>query len=223
MNRDWQRIAEDLLDFTTEKTLWRTRRIAAIYASLYQENPLYHEWCALGALQAASAAGCLQVGAGFYQDLLERQSLARFRVMVPAFLAFRAGGDTPAVFEGLKEAKALPKAEGEARRALSYQATVALIRHAEAEAVQPLLGALPEVLLKAYPPYQALTMPGREGYPEILQYEGEAYHQLEARAAWLTGPALEGWRWAVREAGAKVVAQVRDIQRLGWFRPSDLP
>lgn len=223
MNDGWVELASELLGFTRDEPGPRALRTAAIYASLFEEDPLLHEWCGVAAAFARLHAESLAVGVGFYDEILARWNRASYDAVIPALLALRAGEDVEGPlaepFALLIEARGLRKADRPRAMALARRGTEALLMAEQEVAVQPLFDGLPEIIFRGLGPYVGVSF----GEGEPLIYEREGFTSLLERQRWVREVILPEWRRALSAEGAEVVRVIRTMQFKGWFAVKDLP
>ena len=226
MDEHWSAQAAALLDFAVVDGPTRALRTAAIYASLFEEDPVLHEWCGVSALFARLHAATLRLGTGFYDEPMAEWSRRSYDLVAPAILALRAGapvgGPLSAAMELLSEAaQSRKKKDRDLTLSLARQGTEALLAQEQALAVQPVFDGKPEIIYRGLGPYVGIDL--GETTPDGLIYPGEDFHRLAPRQRWMGGVVLPAFREALATDGAGLVAQIRQMQIKGWLRPAELP
>lgn len=218
--------ALEMLDFTVDDPPTRALRAAAIFASLFEEDPTLHEACGVQALFAWLHANNLAVGSGFYDALFATWSLASYELVVPAFLTFRDGervkGELGSAFERLAEARALRATDRRAAVELAQEATLELLRLDQEFGVQQAFVGMPDLIVRGIGGYVGLQV-GPASEVEPLTFGEEDFQRLDRRIGWLEGTVVPAWRQLLRERGALVVSHLRHLQLKGWYQRSDLP
>ncbi len=87
--------AHDLLGSTAHEPISRARRISAIYACCYLEDPFVGAWVGLASYVGRRVHHALEGPASVWRDLMGDGNQSIYMALVPAWLLFRAGAPIP--------------------------------------------------------------------------------------------------------------------------------
>lgn len=226
MPRDYEAIASDLLAPHQDDPPARARRIAAIYAALYLEDPLLHQWCGLASFVARHIAMGLETGLGPLQDPFADGNLAIYSDIVPAFFRFRDGapvtGKLEVGFNSLRRADVLARRD---RAAAEVQANVGLWELSAVEQTvicQPVYDRLNWVAQHLLAPFVMFRF-GYDTASPIVKFDGWNPADLDSRLRWVKEEVLPTWARFHAENTEQIRADLDRVRREGEVRLSQLP
>lgn len=226
VSRDYDALALGLLAPHLHDPAPRARRIAAIYASLYLEDPLLHQWCGLAAFVARHVSMGLETGLGPLQAHFAEGNLAIYRDIVPAFLRFRDRAPVPGKlgpgFALLNEADEvalddLPRAEALAQEALWLLSCVE-----QTDICQPVydrMGWWGQRLLSPF----VLFRFGYDTAAPVVKFDGDRPSDLSDRLLWMEREVMPAWRRYHGLNSEHIRADLDRIRRDGDVRVEHLP
>lgn len=224
--RDYASLALELLHPFEEDPAPRALRIAAIYASLYLEEPLLHQWCGLAAFVARHVSMGLETGLGSLQEHFADGNISIYQDIIPAFLAFRDGqpvsGRLGPGFDLSREADALARtdlagAEAKAAAALWHFAVVE-----QTDMCQPAYDAMGWLGRRALRPFVLFRF-GYDTAAPILRFGGKDPTNLGERLQWVRETIAPAWTRHRQTHEAQIRADLDRIRRDGSFRLDMLP
>jgi len=104
-------LADALLGDTLDLPVQRSRRIAGLYAALYLEDPLLHQWGGLAAFVARHIHLAMESAEGLYEGFVSQGNLDIYRATMPAFLRFRRRNDETGPLRSLRAPDRPPRPE----------------------------------------------------------------------------------------------------------------
>ena len=224
--RDYAGLALELLHPYEEDPAPRALRIAAIYASLYLEEPLLHQWCGLAAFVARHVSMGLETGLGPLQEHFAEGNIRIYQDITPAFLRFRDGLPVPGRlgpgFELSRQADAiartnLAEAERLAARALWHFAVVE-----QTDMCQPAYDAMGWLGRRALRPFVLFRF-GYDSAAPILRFAGSSPTDLTERLEWVRQTISPAWAAHRRAHETQIRADLDRIRRDGGVRLDMLP
>lgn len=226
MSRDYDAIAAALLAPHQDDPAPRARRIAGIYASLYLEDPLLHQWCGLASFVARHVSMGLESNLGPLQDHFARTNLAIYEDIVPAFLRFRDGVAVPkkleAAFQELRSADEIARFDLDRAESVAADALWDISVVEQRDTCQPnyeRMGWLGERLLAPF----VLFRFGYDSASPIVKFDGDSPSNLEQRLRWMSDEVMPRWR-AWRRTNSEIIrADLDRVRREGGVRLDDLP
>ena len=224
--RDYPGLALELLAPHANDPAPRAMRIAAIYASLYLEEPLLHQWCGLAAFVARHISMGLEMGLGPLQRHFADGNLAIYSHIVPAFLQFRDGqpvsGRLGPGFELSRQADILARNDLAAAERVAAEALWHFAVIEQTDMCQPAYDAMGFVGRQFLRPFVLFRF-GYDSAAPILKFDGRIPANLAQRLTWVkrvVSPAWEGFR---RANDVQIRADLDRIRRDGGVRLSMLP
>ena len=216
--------AEDLLGFLEQDPLRAPLRMAAVAASLFEEDPVLHEWCGLYAFIAESAADSLRIGVGFYDELFGYWAREPYLQVIPLFLTFRrkmpVTGPFAEAFVVLEEARSLRRLKKrDETLACARRGTDLLVAAVQQKILQTYLNTYPAIVFEGVGAYVAPTLTGAGPIP----FEGNDFYQVDARIAYIRDKLLAALRQEIKNDPQGLVRRLQKIQANGWFKRSQLP
>ena len=226
MSRDYDAIAAELLVPYQDDPAPRARRIAGLYASLYLEDPLLHQWCGLASFVARHVGMGLESNLGPLQEHFARTNLAIYSDIVPAFLRFRDRAAIPTklapAFGKLLEADEIARDDLDRGESVAAEALWDISVIEQRDICQPnyeRMGWLGERLLAPF----VLFRFGYDSASPIVKFDGSSPSDLRQRLAWMADEVMPHWR-AWRRANAEIIrADLDRVRREGTVRLDDLP
>ncbi len=224
--RDYERLALDLLRPHEHDPAPRARRIAGLYAALYLEDPLLHQWCGLASFVARHVGMGLETGLGPLQEHFAATNLAIYRDIVPAFLRFRDGqavvGKLSTGFKHLAEADAVAADDLERAEALAAKALWDLSLVEQTDICQPGYDRMGRLGQRALAPFVLFRF-GYDTAAPIVKFDGDRPSSLSERLRWMEDEVMPSWRRWHRANAEFIRADLDRIRREGEVRLSDLP
>lgn len=224
--RDYDAIALRLLEPYADEPVARARRIAGIYATLYLEDPMLHQWCGLASFVARQVYMGLESQLGPLQDNFARGNLSIYMDVVPAFLRFRDGVPVRGPLEG--GFNCLRRADQLARRDLNAaerQAELGLIALSSVEqrvVCQPIYDDMGDVASRLLAPF-VLFRVGWDTASPVLRFDGDDPGEASQRMAWVLSTVLPCWNTWHRTWPERIRADMDRIRREGGFRADQMP
>lgn len=226
MPRDYEALAFDLLGDTLDDPPDRARRIAAVYAALYLEDPLVHQWCGLAAFVARHIGMGLEANLGPLQAPFARGNLAVYRDVVPEFLRFRDGapvrGELEGAFNQLRRADQVALRDLDAAEAHAWRGLIDMSVVEQTVMCQPVYDEMGETGSMFLQPFCMFRM-GFDTAAPILHFEGWNPGDLAQRMAWVKGTLLPAWASWRQDHGEQLRADLDLIRRDAGVRLRDLP
>lgn len=225
----WQERAEALLEFTRGDPKSQSRRVAALYSSFFEEDPLLHGAFGPLALIESGRADCLNMGVGFFDEPIWALSQGYFELALPALLRFRSGGEPEGplaqAFETLGEARAIRKEDTPEALRLGKEGRRMLLVALEEAVSPPIFAPVPSLIRRSFAPYLSVSIPADDesGGPWEVPFPEVDPGDISVRLEWLTHSFLPMWQRGLEEQGGMVVARLRQIQTGGWFSRAQLP
>jgi hypothetical protein len=203
----------------------RAQRIAALYASLYLEDPLLQSWAGLASFVAHQVANALRVGSPA-DEALARGNLLIYLSMMPPLLEFRAGGTVEGPmapgFALLRDADGLARTDLAAATANVARAVeqFSLVeqRDVAAELYTSMSAAMGAALAHVY-----VFRLGWDSAAEVLRFHGDDIRDEAQRVAWATDAVLPAWERARRVRAEWLRADCDRNRRAAGVRLEDLP
>lgn len=224
--RDYDSIALQLLEPHADEPVARARRIAGIYATLYLEDPLLHQWCGLAAFVARQVYFGLETNLGPLQDNFARGNLSIYQDIVPAFLRFRDGvpvrGRLEAGFNLLRRADRAALRDASGAERLAEQGLLELARVEQREVCQPIYDDMGDVASRFIAPF-VLFRVGWDTASPVLRFEGDDPGDPDQRMAWVLSHVLPCWSAWHRTWPERVRADLDRVRREGGFRGDEMP
>lgn len=226
MPRDYEALALSLLAPYEEEPVPRARRIAAIYAALYLEDPLLHQWCGLAAFVARQIYVGLETNTGPLQDNFASGNLGIYKDVVPTFLRFRDGapihGALESGFNALRKADLLARHDLRAAEALAARGLAEIAEVEQRVVCQPVYDAMLPITRRALTPF-VLFRAGVDSASPIFRFHGSNPGDVEQRMRWVAEELLPQWAALHRDHGEQIRADCDVIRREGEVRIEDLP
>jgi hypothetical protein len=203
----------------------RARRIAALYASLYLEDPLLQSWAGLASFvshEVALALAAPTVAA----HALALGNLLIYRSMMPNLLRFRDGvAVEPALADGfalLQEADRVARHDGAAAAILAASAVDALSVVEQRDVAAAIYVAMSNrtaaVLSRV-----CLFRLGADSAAQVIHFHGSDIRVADQRIAWMREAILPAWERARRTRGEWLRADLDRVRRAGGVRADHLP
>lgn len=224
--RDYDAIALELLHPHDRDPAPRARRISAIYASLYLEDPLLYQWCGLASFVARHVSMGLETNLGPLQEHFARTNLAIYSDIVPTILRFRDGlpitGKLAVGFRRLREADEvavddLPRAE-----ALAAEALWDLSLVEQTDICQPGYDQMGWMGQRALAPFVLFRF-GYDSASPIVKFDGDRPSNLNERLKWMEEEVMPSWQRWHRANAETIRADLDRIRREGGVRLDMLP
>lgn len=218
--------AEALLGDSLHHPVARARRIAGLYAALYLEDPLLHQWGGLAAFVARHVHFALESTEGAMERFMALGNMDIYRATMPAFLRFRER--RPAVGPLRLGFGLLARADRAARVDLDFATRVAdrglalLTEVEQREIVQPAydeLAAWQSHLLAGFMRFRL----GWDTAAPVFDFDGSDGRQPEQRLRWAREEVLPAWRRLVTERPDLARGDLDRLRRWAGVRMEDLP
>lgn len=226
MPRDYEAIASALLAPFQDEPPPRARRIAAIYAALYLEDPLLHQWCGLASFVSRHISMALETNLGPLQDPFADGNLAIYAGVVPAFLRFRDGapilGRIEVGFNALRRADLLARTDRVGAEALASLGLWEISEVEQTDICQPMYDRLSWLSRHLLAPFVLFRF-GHDAAAPIVKFDGWNPVDLGARLRWVKNTVLPTWTHFHRENPEQIRADLDRIRRDGSIRLADLP
>lgn len=225
LDPDLQR-AHQLLGDTLHEPVRRAQRIAGLYAALYLEDPLLHQWGGLASFVARHVHEAMEGAAGMYEAFMAEGNLVIYEATMPAFLRLRDGrpahGPLRHGFALLARADRiththLALGERVARRALSI-----LTRIEQVDIVQPAYDRLGRVDALFLAQLMRFRM-GWDTAAPVIDFDGSDGRVAHERLAWANDEVLPAWHRARDEHPAWLRGDIDRVRRWAGVRMDDLP
>lgn len=218
-----------LLGDTVDDPTPRARRIAAVYAACYLDEPFVGSWFGLASYVSRQVYYALEGPALVWRDLMGDGNRAIYVGVVPSWLLWRAGHAVPgplsAVFDQLRRADVAMRHRTPAggagglvggAEAMAEAGLAALCDVEQREFLQPTFDKLPAEYRE--PLRQAFRFRlGLSPTAPVLAWDNVygGPWQLDARRAWLTAEVLPVWQEARAEHGMLVRSEADRTRRWG--------
>lgn len=217
--------AEALLGDTLLRPVPRARRIAGLYAALYLEDPLLHQWGGLAAFVARHVHLAMESTEGALERFMARGNLDIYRATMPAFLRFRR---RQAAVGPLRHGFGLlARADGITGRDLAFGQRLAdrgLTRMAEVEQrdiVQPAYDELGPIQARLLAPFLRFRM-GWDSAAPLYDFDGGDPRRADQRLAWARREVLPAWRRLQQERPDLLRADLDRLRRWAGVRMEEL-
>ncbi len=224
--RDYDALARELLHPHEEDPAPRARRISGVYAALYLEDPLLHQWCGLASFVARHVGMGLETGLGPLQEHFAETNLAIYEDITPAFLRFRDGVPVPGKlatgFGHLAEADEVALTDLDRAEALAAQALWDLSLVEQRDMCQPGYDRMGWMGRRALAPFVLFRF-GYDSAAPIVKFDGDRPGDLEERLRWMQDEVMPAWRAWHRTNSEFIRADLDRIRREGEVRLDMLP
>lgn len=224
--RDYASLALELLAPHAADPAPRAMRIAAIYAALYLEEPLLHQWCGLAAFVARHISMGLETNLGPLQRHFAQVNLGIYSDIVPAFLRFRDGQPVPGRlgpgFELCRQADLLARTDLAAAERAAAEALWLFAVIEQTDMCQPAyeeMGFIGRRLLRPF----VLFRFGYDSAAPILKFDGRSPANLKERLTWVKSVVTPAWERFRHTNEGQIRADLDRIRRDGGVRLSMLP
>jgi len=220
-----------LLGDTRDEPVRRARRVSAIYAACWLDEPLLGAWFGLASYVARQVYYVLEGPALAWRELMGDGNLAVYRGIMPAWLLYRAGHPVPGLLSGafnelaraelaLRDRDARGSAEAEA---FADQALRELCDVEQRRILQPIYDGVPVV---AREPLRALFRfrLGLAPTAPVLAWDSRfgGPWEVDARCAWMTAEVLPAWREARARHAMVLRAEADRTRRWGAVSLAEL-
>ena len=226
VSRDYEALAHGLLEPHADAPAPRARRIAAIYAALYLEDPLLHQWCGLASFVARQVYQGLETGLGPLQDHFAKGNLAIYSDIVPAVLRFRdgrpVGGLLEAGFNALRRADGLARVSVSAAEAAGIEGLTQISMVEQEVVCQPIYDEMGPTLSRTLGPFVVFRL-GHDTAALVLRFDARNPGDAAQRMGWVKRVVLPAWITLHRENEARIRADLDRVRREGGVRLDDLP
>lgn len=224
--RDYAGLAQELLHPYEDDPAPRALRIAAIYASLYLEEPLLNQWCGLAAFVARHIAMGLETGLGPLQDHFAAGNIGIYHDITPAFLRFRDGlpveGRLGPGFALNREADRLARTDLAAAEARASEALWHFAVVEQTDLCQPAYDAMGWAGRHLLRPFVLFRF-GYDTAAPILKFAGKNPANLTERLTWVRDVISPSWAAHRRSNDGQIRADLDRIRRDGGVTLSMMP
>lgn len=217
-------VALSLLGDARDLPAPRARRVSAIYAACWLDEPFLGSWFGLASYVARQVYYALEGPALAWRDLMGDGNLEIYRGVVPAWLLYRAGHPVPGPLSGAfnelaradRALRSRDARDAAAADAHAEQALVELCDVEQRQILQPIYDGVPAL---AREPLRALFRfrLGLSPTAPVLAWDGRfgAPWEVDARCAWMTAEVLPAWRVARARHGMVLRAEADRTRRWG--------
>lgn len=219
-------LAHRLLGATLNEPVPRSRRIAGLYAALYLEDPLLHQWGGLAAFVARHVYLAMQAANGLYETFMADGNLLIYEATMPAFLRFRARSTASGPLRHGFEL--LARADQVVRQDRAYGETIAdrglqrLTEVEQVEVVDPAYASLGRGQARSLARLMCFRM-GWDTAAPVYDFDGSDPRDPAQRLAWATDEVLPAWRRLRAERPALLRGDLDRVRRWAEVRLDDLP
>ncbi|MCK6506853.1 hypothetical protein L6R53_26365 [Myxococcota bacterium] len=217
--------AEALLGDTLLRPVPRARRVAGLYAALYLEDPLLHQWGGLAALVARHVHLAMESTEGALERFMARGNLDIYRATMPAFLRFRrrapAIGPLRDGFDLLLQADTMARQDLGQGQAMADRGLTLLAEVEQRDIVQPAYDELGPVQARLLAPFLRFRM-GWDPAAPLYDFDGTDPRQADQRVAWARREVLPAWRRLQQERPDLLRAELDRLRRWAGVRMEEL-
>lgn len=228
---DAEHVALSLLGDARDLPVPRARRVAAIYAACWLDEPFLGSWFGLASYVARQVYDVLEGPALAWRELLGDGNLAVYRGIVPAWLLYRAGHPVPGplsgAFNGLARADRALRDRGArdttAADALAEQALAELCDVEQRQILQPIYDAVPALSREPLRGLFRFRL-GLSPAAPVLAWDSRfgAPWEVDARCAWMRAEVLPAWRVARTRHAMVLRAEADRTRRWGEVTAAEL-
>lgn len=217
--------AEALLGDTLLRPVARARRIAGLYAALYLEDPLLHQWGGLAAFVARHIHLAMESTEGALERFMARGNLDIYRATMPAFLRFRrrevAIGPLRHGFALLARADHVARLDLPFGQRLADRGLTLMAEVEQRDIVQPAYDELGPVQARLVAPFMRFRL-GWDTAAPIYDFDGDDPRRAEQRMAWATQEVMPAWRRLQQEQPDALRADLERLRRWAGVRMEEL-
>lgn len=219
-------LADSLLGDTIERPVLRSRRIAGLYAALYLEDPLLHQWGGLAAFVARHIHLAMESAEGLYEGFVAQGNLDIYRATMPAFLRFRRAETEPGAlrvgFGMLHRADRIAARDPAFARRIAHRGLSLLTETEQREIVQPAYDRLGGLQARLLAPLLRFRLGWDTACP-VIDFDGNDPRQASQRLHWANDEVLPRWQREHQERPERLRADLERVRRWAGVRMEDLP
>ncbi len=218
--------ARALLDGTDAHPVQRARRIAGLFAALYVEEPLLHQWCGLACFVARHIHDAMTTPEPLYFQFMAEGNRRIYEAMMPAFLRFRDRRPDPGpmatAFQTLRSADQAALANLRLGEELALTGMRQLAEHEQGVVIQPAYDRLPGLPAHILAPLMRFNLGWDSAAPEI-GFDGDDPREAAQRIAWATTEVLPAWQAERAAHGPRLRQHADRVRRWAGVRMEELP
>lgn len=219
-------LADRLLGDTLDRPVPRSRRIAGLYAALYLEEPLLHQWGGLAAFVARHIHLAMESAEGLYEPFVAKGNLDIYRATMPAFLRFRRRDAEPGPLRPgvslLHRADSVALRDPDFARRIAHRGLCLMTEVEQREIVQPAYDQLGGVQARLLAPLLRFRL-GWDTASPVIDFDGSDPRKAGQRVAWATDEVLPRWHTEYMERPERLRADLERVRRWAGVRMEDLP
>jgi hypothetical protein len=219
-------LADALLGDSLDLPVLRARRIAGLYAALYLEDPLLHQWGGLAAFVARHIHLAMESAEGLYEGFVSQGNLDIYRATMPAFLRFRRRNDETGPlrrgFGLLLRADGIAARDPAFARRIAHRGLSLLTETEQREIVQPAYDRLGPIQARLLAPLLRFRLGWDTACP-VIDFDGSDPRQAEQRLHWANDEVLPRWQREFTERPERLRADLERVRRWAGVRMGELP
>lgn len=221
----WAERADAMLGDSLHRPVPRARRIAGLYAALYLEDPLLHQWGGVAAFVARHIHYAMESADGAFERFMAKGNLDIYSITMPAFLRFRER--LPATGPLRFGFAMLARADQVAVRDLAFAQRIAergmglLTQVEQVDIVQPAYDELGPMQARLLAPLMRFRL-GWDTAAPVIDFDGSDARYPAQRLHWARDEVLPAWRAAIGGRPDLVRADLDRVRRWGGVRMADL-
>lgn len=223
--RDYDAMANRMLEPWRDRPAERARRISGLYAAFFVEDPLLHTWFGLASFVSRNIAWALEHDTPFGK-LFADGNLELYQAFMPSLLRFRDGLDVPGVlgpgFAALREAGELARTDLDGAFAATAHALEAHTIVEQTAIVRELFDQMPAWQGPLLRPFFFFRL-GWDSAAEVIRFDGFDPSDAAQRVTWLRAEILPKWEAARRTRLEWLRADCDRNRRDARLRYSALP
>jgi len=220
-------LADQLLGDTLHRPVPRARRIAGLYAALYLEEPLLHQWAGLAAFVARHIHLAMDSAEGLFEGFMARGNIDIYQATMPAFLRLRQGRPPPVgpfapAMHLLARADSRALDDPASAEALAAQALEQLSVVEQRDIVAPAYRELGPIAAHLLAPLMRVRL-GWDTAGPVYDFDGTDARDPAQRLQWARSEILPAWQRLRSHQGELLRSDLDRLRRWAGVRLEELP